>query len=49
MQAIEVLREEQETGKGSRTVSGIVNSIETLEGGEFFGSASFSEGIVFGI
>ena len=48
MQAIEVLKEEKETGKGSRTVSGIVNSIETLEGGGFlvrrpFPKASFSE------
>jgi quercetin 2,3-dioxygenase len=48
MQSIEVLREEQATGKGSRTVSGIVNSIETLEGGGFlvrrpFPKASFSD------
>ena len=48
MQAIEVLREEQETGKSSRTVSGIVNSIETLGGGGFlvrrpFPKASFSD------
>src|SRR5437660_12908475 len=48
MQAIEVLREEREIGKDSRTVSGIVNSIETLEGGGFlvrrpFPKASFSE------
>jgi len=48
MQAIEVLREEQEIGKAGRTVSGIVNSIETLEGGGFlvrrpFPKASFSE------
>ena len=48
MQAIEALREERETGKDSRTVSGIVNSIETLEGGGFlvrrpFPKASFSE------
>ena len=48
MQAFEVLREEQEMGKGRRTVSGIVNSIETLEGGGFlvrrpFPKASFSE------
>src|SRR5438046_1841124 len=47
MQAIEVLKE-QETGKGGRTVSGIVNSIETLEGGGFlvrrpFPKAAFSE------
>ncbi len=35
MQAIEVLREEQATGRHSRTLSGIVNSIETLEGGGF--------------
>jgi redox-sensitive bicupin YhaK (pirin superfamily) len=48
MQAFEVLREEQEIGKAGRTVSGIVNSIETLEGGGFlvrrpFPKASFSE------
>jgi len=48
MQAIEVLREEQEIDKAGRTVSGIVNSIETLEGGGFlvrrpFPKASFSE------
>jgi redox-sensitive bicupin YhaK (pirin superfamily) len=48
MQAIEVLKEEQETTTGSRTVSGIVSSIETLEGGGFlvrrpFPKASFSE------
>src|ERR1700704_64321 len=48
MQAIEVLREERETGKDTRTVAGIVNSIETLEGGGFlvrrpFPKASFSE------
>jgi redox-sensitive bicupin YhaK (pirin superfamily) len=43
-----MLTEEQETGKAGRTVSGIVNSIETLEGGGFlvrrpFPKASFSE------
>jgi len=48
MQAIELLREKQEIGKVGRTVSGIVNSIETLEGGGFlvrrpFPKASFSE------
>jgi len=48
MQASEVLREEQETSKAGRAVSGIVNSIETLEGGGFlvrrpFPKASFSE------
>jgi len=48
MQAIEVLREKQASGKAGRTVSGIVNSIETLEGGGFlvrrpFPKASFSE------
>ncbi len=47
MQVIKVLREEQATGNGSRTVSGIVNSIETLEGGGFlvrrpFPTASFA-------
>ncbi|HEV7745763.1 MAG TPA: pirin family protein [Pyrinomonadaceae bacterium] len=48
MQAIETLKEEQKTGNGSRTVSGVVNSIETLEGGGFlvrrpFPKAAFSE------
>src|SRR5438876_12087257 len=48
MQASEVLREKQETSKAGRTASGIVNSIETLEGGGFlvrrpFPKASFSE------
>jgi redox-sensitive bicupin YhaK (pirin superfamily) len=48
MQAIEALNEEQKTGNGGRTVSGIVNSIETLEGGGFlvrrpFPKAAFSE------
>ena len=50
MQAIEVLKKEHERGKAGagRTVSGIVNSIETLEGGGFlvrrpFPKASFSE------
>ncbi len=48
MQAIKMLREEQATGKAGRTVSGIVNSIETLEGAGFlvrrpFPKASFSE------
>jgi quercetin 2,3-dioxygenase len=48
MQAIKMLREEQERGNGGRTVSGIVNSIETLEGGGFlvrrpFPKASFSD------
>lgn len=48
MQTIEVLREEQQTASGGRTVSGIVDSIETLEGGGFlvrrpFPKASFSE------
>src|SRR6267154_1302707 len=48
MQAIEVLREKEEVGKAGRTVSGIVDSIETLEGGGFlvrrpFPKASFSE------
>ena len=33
MQAIEALREEQKAGNGGRTVSGMSNSIETLEGG----------------
>src|SRR2546421_6712597 len=48
MQAIEVLREKEEANKAGRTVSGIVNSIETLEGGGFlvrrpFPKASFSD------
>src|SRR5256714_1544029 len=48
MQAIEVLEEQQETDKAGRTVSGGVNSIETLEGGGFlvrrpFPKASFSD------
>jgi redox-sensitive bicupin YhaK (pirin superfamily) len=48
MQAIEVLREQEKVSKAGRTVSGIVNSIETLEGGGFlvrrpFPKASFSE------
>ena len=48
MQAIEMLEEQQETGRAGRTVSGIVNSIETLEGGGFlvrrpFPKASFSD------
>jgi len=48
MQAIEGLREKEEVSKAGRTVSGIVNSIETLEGGGFlvrrpFPKASFSE------
>jgi redox-sensitive bicupin YhaK (pirin superfamily) len=48
MQAIKELREKQKTGKGGRTVAGIVNSIETLEGGGFmvrrpFPKASFSD------
>src|SRR5256885_12644179 len=48
MQAIEVLREKEEASKAGRTVSGIVNSIETLEGGGFlvrrpFPKASLSQ------
>jgi len=48
MQAIEVLREKEKVSKSGRTVSGVVNSIETLEGGGFlvrrpFPKASFSE------
>jgi len=44
----EALREEEIRGAGSRTVAGVVNSIETLEGGGFlvrrpFPTASFSE------
>jgi quercetin 2,3-dioxygenase len=44
----EALREEEIRGGGSRTVAGVVNSIETLEGGGFlvrrpFPKASFSE------
>lgn len=48
MQTIEVVRDKQEIGKTGRTVSGIVNSIETLEGAGFlvrrpFPKASFSD------
>jgi len=48
MQATKVLRGEQETSRAGRTVSGIVNSIQTLEGGGFlvrrpFPIASFSD------
>ncbi len=48
MKATEVLREEKEIRKQERTVAGIVNSIETLEGAGFlvrrpFPKASFSE------
>jgi len=48
MQATKVLRGEQETSPAGRTVSGIVNSIQTLEGGGFlvrrpFPKAAFSE------
>jgi redox-sensitive bicupin YhaK (pirin superfamily) len=48
MQATKVLRREQETSRAGRTVSGIVNSIQTLEGGGFlvrrpFPKAAFSE------
>ena len=48
MQALKVLRGEQETSYAGRTVSGIVNSIQTLEGGGFlvrrpFPKAAFSE------
>jgi len=48
MQATKVLRGEQETSRAGRTVSGIVNSIQTLEGGGFlvrrpFPKAAFSE------
>src|SRR3979490_1909830 len=48
MQAIERLKEQQEIGGSGRTVSGIVDGIETLEGGGFlvrrpFPKAAFSE------
>ena len=48
MQAIEVLRDKDKVSKAGRTVSGIVDSIETLEGGGFlvrrpFPKASFSD------
>src|SRR5436853_7700054 len=48
MQAVGMLKEQQKIGKAGRTVSGIVNSIETLEGGGFlvrrpFPKASFSD------
>src|SRR5829696_1389952 len=48
MEATKILREEKESDKRARTVAGIVNSIETLEGAGFlvrrpFPKASFSE------
>ena len=48
MEATRLLQEEKESNKQSRTVAGIVNSIETLEGAGFlvrrpFPKASFSE------
>jgi len=48
MQAIETLKGRREKSKAGRKVSGIVNSIETLEGGGFlvrrpFPKASFSD------
>jgi len=48
MQATKVLGAEQETSRAGRTVSGVVNSIQTLEGGGFlvrrpFPKAAFSE------
>jgi quercetin 2,3-dioxygenase len=48
MQATKVLRGEQEMSRAGRTVSGIVNSIQTVEGGGFlvrrpFPKAAFSE------
>src|SRR3982751_2316854 len=48
MEATKLLREEKESGNTGRTVAGIVNSIETLEGAGFlvrrpFPKASFSE------
>src|SRR2546423_13599554 len=48
MQAIEVLKEKEKASKAGRTVSGVVNSIETREGGGFlvrrpFPKASFSD------
>ncbi len=48
MEATKLLREEKEGGVSARTVAGIVNSIETLEGAGFlvrrpFPKASFSE------
>jgi redox-sensitive bicupin YhaK (pirin superfamily) len=48
MQATKELKGEQETSRAGRTVSGIVNSIQTLEGGGFlvrrpFPKAAFSE------
>jgi len=48
MQATKVLGAEQETNRAGRTVSGVVNSIQTLEGGGFlvrrpFPKAAFSE------
>src|SRR5438034_9286750 len=48
MQAIEMLKDQQEVGTAGRTVAGVVNSIETLEGGGFlvrrpFPKPAFSE------
>jgi redox-sensitive bicupin YhaK (pirin superfamily) len=48
MEATKLLKEKKESGNGARTVAGIVNSIETLEGAGFlvrrpFPKASFSE------
>src|SRR6266498_1578992 len=48
MEAMKSLQEEKESDKRARTVAGLVNSIETLEGGGFlvrrpFPKASFSE------
>ena len=48
MEATKLLQEEKESNKLTRTVAGIVNSIETLEGGGFlvrrpFPKATFSE------
>src|SRR6187551_225631 len=48
MQATKELKGEQKTSRAGRTVSGIVNSIQTLEGGGFlvrrpFPKAAFSE------
>src|SRR5947209_12992513 len=48
MEVTKLLREEKETSKRARTVAGLVNSIETLEGAGFlvrrpFPKASFSE------
>ena len=43
----EALRTEETQTNEGRTVAGIVNSIETLEGGGISGAPAVSQGIVF--